>query len=109
MTSSEPVEQVVSVLPASTGKTYAETFIGTENGPIRVLPAYDSLWNGFHPKWGNYRVWIDATGVMRLKNGAPTSDTDGTAIGVSGTQVFVVAPGEDPPPGTPVGSIVFEA
>lgn len=30
---------------------------------------------------GSYRLWVDATGVLRIKNGAPTSDTDGTVVG----------------------------
>jgi hypothetical protein len=30
---------------------------------------------------GGYRLWVDATGDLRIKNGAPTSDTDGTVVG----------------------------
>ena len=30
---------------------------------------------------GNYRIWVDATGKLRLKDGIPTSDTDGTVVG----------------------------
>ena len=29
---------------------------------------------------GNYRVWIDKSGRLRLKNGTPGSDDDGTAV-----------------------------
>lgn len=30
---------------------------------------------------GNYNLWVDATGDLRIKNGAPVSDTDGTVVG----------------------------
>lgn len=41
----------------------------------------DGTWNGGHLHMGNYRLWVDATGKLRVKNGAPTSDTDGTVVG----------------------------
>jgi hypothetical protein len=28
---------------------------------------------------GDYRVWVDKSGKLRLKNGVPTSDTDGSS------------------------------
>ena len=30
---------------------------------------------------GIYRLWVDATGVLRIKNSPPSSDTDGTVVG----------------------------
>ncbi|WPQ64836.1 hypothetical protein SIO70_08135 [Chitinophaga sancti] len=30
---------------------------------------------------GNYFFWVDANGRLRIKNGRPTSDTDGTVVG----------------------------
>ena len=30
---------------------------------------------------GNYALWVDAAGNLRMKNGAPTSDTDGAIVG----------------------------
>ena len=30
---------------------------------------------------GAYRLWVDTTGDLRIKNSAPTSDTDGTVVG----------------------------
>jgi hypothetical protein len=30
---------------------------------------------------GGYRLWVDSSGRLRIKNGAPTSDTDGTVVG----------------------------
>ena len=38
-------------------------------------------WNNGHLRLGNYRIWVDSTGDLRIKNGAPTSDTDGTVVG----------------------------
>ena len=28
-----------------------------------------------------YYLWVDSTGRLRIKNAAPTSDTDGTIVG----------------------------
>lgn len=30
---------------------------------------------------GGYRLWVDSTGRLRIKNGDPVSDTDGTIVG----------------------------
>ncbi|APD19102.1 hypothetical protein BK812_0016 [Pectobacterium phage A38] len=30
---------------------------------------------------GGYQLWVDAQGRLRIKNGDPTSDTDGTVVG----------------------------
>lgn len=30
---------------------------------------------------GNYRLWVDSTGDLRIKDGVPSSDTDGTVVG----------------------------
>lgn len=38
-------------------------------------------WNGSHLKMGGYNLWVDASGDLRIKLGAPTSDTDGTVVG----------------------------
>lgn len=31
--------------------------------------------------FGSQFLWVDSTGVLRIKSGAPTSDTDGTVVG----------------------------
>jgi hypothetical protein len=41
----------------------------------------DGTWNGGTFRLGAYRLWVDSTGDLRIKNGAPTSDTDGTVVG----------------------------
>lgn len=38
-------------------------------------------WNGSHMVMGTYHMWIDSTGDLRIKNGVPTGDTDGTVVG----------------------------
>lgn len=32
-------------------------------------------------RMGNYRLWVDASGLLRIKDGVPTSNTDGTVVG----------------------------
>lgn len=43
--------------------------------------AVDGTWNGGTLWMGNYALWVDSTGDLRIKNGAPASDTDGTVVG----------------------------
>ncbi len=38
-------------------------------------------WDGRHLKMGAFHLWIDTSGRLRVKNGAPTSPTDGTIVG----------------------------
>ncbi len=43
---------------------------------------YDSAWFGpSRFKLGNYQLWIDSLGILRLKNGEATFDFDGSPIG----------------------------
>jgi hypothetical protein len=46
---------------------------------IRTLG--DGTWNTQHIVMGAFHLWVDSTGDLRLKQGAPTSDTDGTVVG----------------------------
>jgi hypothetical protein len=39
------------------------------------------VWNDGPFRLGNYFLWVDATGDLRIKNGAPASDGDGTVVG----------------------------
>jgi len=45
------------------------------------LTIMDSAWDNKHLALGNYHLWVDATGDLRMKSGSPTSDTDGTIVG----------------------------
>ena len=38
-------------------------------------------WNTGHLEIGQYHLWVDSTGDLRIKSSAPTSDTDGTVVG----------------------------
>ena len=40
-----------------------------------------SAWNGSHLTMGNHHFWVDSSGRLRVKNGAPTSDSDGAVVG----------------------------
>lgn len=41
-----------------------------------------STWNSNSLlKLGTYALWVDSTGDLRMKNGTPTSETDGTIVG----------------------------
>lgn len=47
-----------------------------------VKTDFNSEWNGASVfQLGTYRLWVDATGDLRIKNGAPTTDLDGTVVG----------------------------
>ena len=41
----------------------------------------DGTWNGGHLVLGTYHLWVDATGDLRIKDGAPSSGTDGAVVG----------------------------
>lgn len=38
-------------------------------------------WDKPHITMGAYHIWIDTSGRLRIKNSAPSSDTDGTVVG----------------------------
>jgi hypothetical protein len=40
-----------------------------------------STWDGPHPILGATHIWVDATGDLRIKSSAPSSDLDGAVIG----------------------------
>ena len=40
----------------------------------------NGTWDGGHLVMRNRHIWIDSTGKIRLKNGSPTSDTDGIEV-----------------------------
>lgn len=58
---------------------------GAEVNPVIVTPdnlwVVGGAWDSTHLRLGNYRLWVDSTGDLRIKNGAPASDTDGTVVG----------------------------
>jgi hypothetical protein len=62
--------QPALVLPRSGADAQYGGFIGgigvTYGAPIQL---------------GTYQLWVDSSGRLRIKNGVPTSDTDGTVVG----------------------------
>lgn len=46
-----------------------------------TLRIVDGTWDGGRLQLGNYHLWVDGTGDLRIKSGAPASDTDGTVVG----------------------------
>lgn len=41
----------------------------------------DGSWNGGVFRLGAYYLWVDGSGLLRIKGSAPASDTDGTIVG----------------------------
>jgi hypothetical protein len=79
-----------SVLCAPNGNLYLgtalDTFLRRVNVNIAGMGSGDSFqvdgtWNGGMLIMGAYYLWVDSSGRLRIKSGAPTSDTDGTVIG----------------------------
>lgn len=50
----------------------------SENSFIKTA---HSAWNKGHFMMGAYHLWIDSNGRLRIKNGEPMNDTDGTIVG----------------------------
>jgi hypothetical protein len=40
-----------------------------------------SKWDEPHPVLGTTHIWVDATGDLRIKSSAPSSDLDGAVVG----------------------------
>lgn len=79
----------LDVIGAPTGSFPSVRAIGSDtNIDIQVTPKGagvfripDGTWNGRHFVLGIYHIWADGSGRLRIKNSAPTSDTDGTVVG----------------------------
>lgn len=51
------------------------------DGQSSGVELIDSAWDYNPLILGSYYLWVDATGDLRIKSGAPTFDTDGTVVG----------------------------
>lgn len=40
-----------------------------------------NIWSSDHFMIGNYHLWVDSTGRLRIKSSTPTGDMDGTVVG----------------------------
>lgn len=47
----------------------------------QTLSLSTAAWNGSLLNLGSYNFWVDGSGKFRIKNGVPSSDTDGTVVG----------------------------
>lgn len=60
-------------------------YVGDVNGTMGVSGSNFTIdggtFNTGHLQLGNYHLWVDVSGRLRIKNGAPTSDTDGVVVG----------------------------
>ena len=68
---------------AGTGTTYIlhNKGLAYPNGTFNH-EQFASNWDfGGKLQLGNYYLWVDSSGRLRIKNGVPTSDTDGTVVG----------------------------
>ena len=63
---------------------YANGFEGLEISGKDGGARFGADWQSLNlVQLGSYRLWVDRRGRLRLKNGAPTSDEDGTAMGAA--------------------------
>jgi hypothetical protein len=46
------------------------------------VEAVNAAWNTGGLYLGGYALWVDGSGRLRIKSGAPSSDTDGTIVGL---------------------------
>jgi hypothetical protein len=58
-----------------------ENLARRRNGSMAITGANAGAWNGAHLELGAYHIWVDASGRLRGKNGAPRGDADGTVLG----------------------------
>jgi hypothetical protein len=70
--------QNLKVTSAGTGTFGIEPDLVKTEGNVEIV---NSAWNAGKLILGSYYLWVDATGDLRIKSGAPASDTDGTVVG----------------------------
>lgn len=68
--------------PTAAAGTDPGAFFRVEQGHIEVKGTGAGDWDGPHLVLGTYHFWIDSSSRLRMKNGAPSSDTDGNIIGM---------------------------
>lgn len=80
------------LLNARPGQGYDVGGVFTDSNPFTATTAADpifvgqgglavaGIWDRGHLVLGSHHLWVDATGALRHKTSAPTSDIDGTAV-----------------------------
>ncbi len=74
-------------LPNPNSKSYAQDLNWKLKQVLREMASainrtQGATWDGFHPILGQFHLWVDATGDLRIKSTAPTSDLDGQIVGL---------------------------
>jgi hypothetical protein len=70
-----------TLLGSSNGTNNNLTVVFPGTSPTSSLIIGAGTWNGGHARLGTLRLWKDANGNLRIKNGsAPVSDTDGDSL-----------------------------
>lgn len=79
-------EEILTIVKRE-GTNAADTFAG-DIALVRleiIIPAHiaatSGTWDSDHITLGAYHIWVDGTGDLRIKSGAPASATDGVVVG----------------------------
>lgn len=73
----DPVNDCFVMQSIHAGVSVKPFFINPSGGDVMVG---NGDWTS-PMRLGAYRLWVDGSGVLRIKNGAPSSDSDGTVVG----------------------------
>jgi hypothetical protein len=73
----DPINDCFVIQSIHAGVATKPLFLNPSSGDVMVG---NGLWTS-PVRLGNYRLWVDSSGRLRIKSGAPTSDTDGTVVG----------------------------
>jgi len=74
----DPVNDVAILQAIHAGVAQKGLLFNPSGGNVGVSRG---TWNTGHATMGNYHLWVDSADKLRIKNGAPVSDTDGTVVG----------------------------
>lgn len=58
--------------------SYMPLLLNPNGGDVQISTG---TYNGGRIRMGGYYLWVDASGRLRIKSGAPATDTDGVAVG----------------------------
>ena len=78
----EKVSIGTTTAPTAAAGSDPGAFLRVESGHIEIQGVNSGAWDGAHFVMGSYHFWVDASGRLRVKNGVPTSDTDGGIVGM---------------------------
>lgn len=77
--------QIIGSIQGNQELAFRKLYVGTWGSWYRIWHSGNfgasSAYNGNHLTLGNYHLWIDSSGRLRVKNGTPTKADDGTIVG----------------------------